>query len=63
MRGRSLTDDQVREIRRRHAGGEAQGTLAREFGLDKAAMSRLIRRETYRTVPCGESRPCGTESG
>lgn len=43
-----LTDDQVREIRRAFARGDAsQRQLARVYGVNQMAVSRLVRRETY----------------
>jgi hypothetical protein len=45
-----LTDDQVREIRRRVANGEQKQTLAEEFHLSDVAVGKLVRRQTYRSV-------------
>jgi hypothetical protein len=38
-----LTDADVRIIRRRHVEGERQTTLAREFGVHPATVSRIVR--------------------
>ena len=45
-----LTDDDVREIRRRLAIGERQTALAAEFGVNKGSISNIKRRVTYRDV-------------
>jgi hypothetical protein len=42
-----LTEDQVREIRRRKAAGESQASLARAFGLGESAISSIVRREHW----------------
>ena len=42
---RKLSDDQVREIRRRWADGEKQVDLAREFGVQPPAISRIVHRK------------------
>lgn len=38
-----LTEAQVAEIRRRHADGEQQQILAREFAVSKTQLSRIVR--------------------
>jgi hypothetical protein len=48
-RRRKLTDEQVREIRRRP--GETAAALAREFGVSRRAIRILRDGETYRDVP------------
>lgn len=45
-----LTDDQVREIRRRWASGELRNHLAKEFGISFPCMDLLVRRRTYKDV-------------
>jgi hypothetical protein len=45
-----LTDAKVREIRRRHAAGETQADLCREFKITACPMSRLIRGLTWKHV-------------
>ena len=40
-----LTDEQVREIRRRAALGELQRVLALEFGVARSAISNIVRRK------------------
>jgi len=42
-----LTEDQVREIRRRLAGGEKQAVLAAEFGVTQGGVSLIRRRRTW----------------
>lgn len=53
-KGRStatLTHEQVRAIRRRHAAGEATlGDMARECGLSHQSISFIVHRRTYRYV-------------
>ena len=51
-RGRTkLTGRQVATLRRRYAAGVAsQATLAREYGVSAAAVSRLVRGRTYDSV-------------
>lgn len=38
-----LRADDVSEIRRRHAAGETQDSLGREFGIHPATVSRIVR--------------------
>lgn len=46
-----LTDDGVREIRRLHATGRYfQKDLAKMFGVDKATIGRITRRETWKHI-------------
>lgn len=45
-----LTADNVREIRRRHASGETQASLAREFGVTDCNVCNLIHRRSWRWV-------------
>lgn len=46
-----LTDDAVRSIRRRYAGGGiSQQELADEFGVDQTKISDVIRRKTWKHV-------------
>lgn len=44
---RVLTDDAVREIRRRQSAGVMLKVLAAEYGVSVAAISKVCRRETY----------------
>ena len=44
-----LTLETAAECRRRNAAGETQIVLAREFGVSQAAISKVIRGETWRT--------------
>lgn len=52
QRGRRavLTPDIVREIRRRHAEGESQSALAREFGVASTAVHSVVHRRTWKGV-------------
>lgn len=45
-----VTEDQVREIRRRHATGERCTDLAREFGMSKTALMYIYQRKSYPDV-------------
>lgn len=46
-----LTDDAVRDIRHRHAAGvNSQKHLAKEYQVDKALISRIIKRKSWRHV-------------
>jgi Flp pilus assembly pilin Flp len=47
---RSLTDEQVRQIRTRRAAGEASGALALEFGVRSTLISRVVYGYVYPTV-------------
>lgn len=47
---RKLSDDQVREVRTRLAAGEAGSLLAKEFGVNKAQVSRIKNGTSYRWV-------------
>lgn len=42
-----LTDDQVREIRRRYSDGELQQPLAEEFGVNQTQISAIVRRKAW----------------
>lgn len=42
-----LTDDQVREVRRRYRLGESQQAIADDYGVSQVAVSCIIRRKTY----------------
>lgn len=46
-----LTDAIVAECRRRHAAGETQSALAREFGVTFQAMHLAVRGKNWRHVP------------
>jgi hypothetical protein len=45
-----VTEDDVREIRRRHGAGETQTALAAIFGLDQTTVSDLVRWKIWRHV-------------
>jgi len=45
-----LTDDTVREIRKRLAAGEFQRSIGRAFGIGQAVVSTIARREAWRHV-------------
>jgi hypothetical protein len=49
-----LTDDQVREIRRRRAAGEFCSQIGADFGLGASAVSRICLRQRYDWVDQGE---------
>lgn len=42
-----LTEDQVREIRRRWTGGEKQTALAERFGITQSSISRIVRGQDW----------------
>lgn len=42
-----LTEDQVREIRRRYSAGETQKQLGAEFGVTSVAIHYVVRRITW----------------
>jgi hypothetical protein len=44
---RKFTEAIVSECRRRHAAGEAQAMLAREFGMSRGNMSMIINRKIW----------------
>lgn len=46
-----LTDDQVREIRRRRECGERQRSLARAFGVNERTISHIVARRTWWHLP------------
>lgn len=43
-----LTEEQVRDIRRRHAQGELKAHLAREYGVWQKTVTKIVRRETWK---------------
>ena len=45
VRKARMTDELVREIRRRHAAGERQVSLAREFGFHQSYVSNIVNRK------------------
>lgn len=45
-----LTDDSVREIRRRRSSGESSVTLAREFFVDRSTISHIAARRYWKHV-------------
>ena len=45
-----LTEDRVREIRKRVANGETQISLSREFGVSKSQVSQIVKRESWSHV-------------
>ena len=48
--GRTLTDDQVREIRRLHAQGVSQTALGKRFGISQPSVFKIVRRVSYQDV-------------
>jgi hypothetical protein len=56
--GRSkLTVDQVREIRARHADGESQGSLAKQFGISHRSIQFIVRQIHWKHVTAAETKP------
>lgn len=47
---RHLTDEQVREVRSKHAAGATQRELAAEYGIAQPTIGLCVRRQTYRDV-------------
>ncbi len=47
---RALTDNQVREARRRYRAGESGSALAQEYGLFNTGFYRMLNGETYSDV-------------
>lgn len=45
-----LTDEQVRQIRRRAESGELQRTIAAEYGVDQSVVSEIRTGKSYRWV-------------
>jgi len=45
-----LTEDDVREIRRRYAGGETQAALGREYGVGQTTISWIVNRKHWRHI-------------
>lgn len=45
-----LSPDSVRALRARHAAGESQVSLAREYGVQPQTISRVIRRTAWRNI-------------
>ncbi len=48
--GRTLTDDQVREVRRLHAAGVSQTALGRRFGISQPSIFKIVRHISYTDV-------------
>jgi uncharacterized protein (DUF433 family) len=46
-----LTVAQVVEIRARWAAGESQRAIAADYPVDNTQVSRIVKRETWRSVP------------
>lgn len=46
-----LTAVQVMEIRQRYADGETQGALGREFGITAVQVGRIVRNESWQSLP------------
>jgi diketogulonate reductase-like aldo/keto reductase len=45
-----LTDEKVRDIRTRHANGETQAALAREFAITTGAVCMIVKRKRWAHV-------------
>ncbi len=50
-----LTKDTVVEIRRLYAGGERSMAIAKRFGVEKCAVTRIISRKTWGWVKSGRA--------
>ena len=50
-KARKLSDDNVRDIRRRADAREKVGDLAREFNVSPSVITSVIRRHRYKSVP------------
>src|SRR5262245_5295682 len=50
-KARKLSDDAVREIRRKADAGEKVRHLAREYGVSPSVITSVVRRYRYRSVP------------
>lgn len=48
--GAKVTEEQVREIRKRYREGLTIGTLARLFDLSEGAVSNIVNRRTWKSV-------------
>jgi len=42
-----LTDEIVKEVRRRHLAGESERILSREFGISRSWLGYIVRREAW----------------
>jgi len=49
--GPKLTDDEVREVRRRRAGGDALAAIGRAAGVSSRTVRRILERKAYKHVP------------
>lgn len=45
-----LTESSVREIRRRHAAGESQRSLGKQFGVSQPTVGQVVQLATWRHV-------------
>ena len=45
-----ITEDQVREIRKRRESGVGTGSLAKEYGLSRSFVQKIVRRERWSHV-------------
>jgi hypothetical protein len=52
MRPRRLNPDQVREIRAAWKPQPSLAELGRRYGIDRRAVARIIKGETYKDVRC-----------
>lgn len=48
--GAKLSDDEVREIRQKHARGSGYGTIAKEYGLGKSTVYGIVKRKQWRHI-------------
>ncbi len=47
---RSLSEDQVREMRQRHASGQTVVSIAREFSIPRTTASAVVHRHNYSSI-------------
>ena len=47
---RKFNPAQIKEIRKRWAKGETQGSLSREFGVPQPTISNIVHRKTYQDI-------------
>lgn len=45
-----LTEQDIRDIRQRHAHGEMQAALAREYGISRASLNNIVLRKTWKHI-------------
>jgi len=58
-----LTAAQVRTIRERVAAGETRGSLARELGVHKTTVAKIVSGKLWATVPMAATQNSGKKKG